>query len=377
MSQYPDHLQLHLLDDPPIMANNKKQQKKQRAVFATASHSKVNQKKNSAASSSMGNQQDRNDQPAATAEGSQDSIMGTIIKGIKGFTIDSAESIILKNDADKDKNEANDSSADNENVLVSEWQQVDLRAKVNNLSDDKDKPIENKSKSKDKAKATSLSQEEDDDIDREWEHVEAENSLNDDTIFTLDADRHLCTLWFFTTHSFSTMASLLNYSLDRPLPIRLHGDDTKARFLELMKTPDNPRAFIVHEIQRISLTKNVEWDRSIQQAEGMFTEAWIKMKDDISEERELGERALGGKTYDNLSDAEYLKRVGKERLWSVKERKAIQDRTWGGLGAKVTRPSGENLGSHLDVYTQGVRLPQTMKLGKKSGLLGWGSRLGL
>ncbi|TID17321.1 hypothetical protein E2P81_ATG07897 [Venturia nashicola] len=383
------------------MANTKKQ-KKQHA----------NQKKQPAnavaPSSSMGNEQDQREQSAAVVSGSQDSIMSTIIKGITGFTIDSAESIIPKNDkldfpndmsetcpvepaaqnalsiqpgtkakpVSEGESKAKDYSAASENALDSGWTQVDIYGKIKDTDTDTDTEPYNtiiKGIGKGKAKATSCSLAQDD-LDAGWEHVEAENSLNDNTIFTIDADRQLCILWFFTTHSFSTMASLLNYSLAQPLPVRIHGQDAKDRFLVLAKPTKYARAFVYHEVKRLSVTKNVEYKPPVQTLDQVFAEAWAKMQEQISEERELGENSA---CYDDLIDVEYLQRLGKQRLWGVLERKALQGRAWGGLGAKVTRPEGVELGSDLDLYMQGVRAQETMRLGKKGlfakakGLLGY------
>lgn len=430
MSEYPDHLQLR--NDLPVMAKNKNQkkqraaaaaassnQKKQSAAGAMATSSMSNQKKQTAAaaaaSSSMSNQQDQETQSAAAPSDSQDSMIGAIIKQIKGFTIDSAESVLLNNDkADypsdqsepvdqsnilngpstntkakntdkgKGKGKAKEPSTETGDDLDSEWEQVHIHGNIkaqdiDSDDTDDDSPIKGISKGKAIAKPTSPPPAADDSSldDRDWEQINHPTSENENTIFTLDADRHLCTLWFFTTHSFSTIASLLNYSLPQPLAIRIHGQEAKNRFLELAKSPDYARAFVYHEVKRLSLVKDVDWKAPIQQTDRMFTEAWARMQDDVSKECEVGEKRVrngfGGVVgYDGITDDEYIDRFGKERLWSVEERKALQGRPWGGLGSKVTRPEGEELGSHLDVYMQGVRAEETMTFGKKKGLLGFG-----
>lgn len=414
MSQYPDHLQLHLRTNPSTMANNKKQ-KKQRAAAAaaTTSSSNSNQKKQPATApatpSSVSNQRDQKDQEgrseimataSGSSSGSRDSIMSTIIRGIKGFTIDSAESIILKNDksdfpsdqsatfpgepadqlnvltksdtldkiVDKGKGEAKTTPVDSENDLDGDWEQVDIHGRIKDIDTDantkaKDTTVTGISKGKGKAKASPSSLEQDD-LDQEWEPVEAENSLNDNTVFTLDADRQLCILWFFTTHSFSTMASLLNYSLAHPLPVRIHGQDAKDRFLKLAKSTSYTRAYVYYDVKRLSVVKNVDYSAAVQSTDHMFAEAWARMQQDLSEERELDD---GGESCDDTSDAEYRRHLSTQRLWDVSERKALHGMPWGGLSAKVTRPEGEKLGSCLGLFTQGWRAEETMRLGKKKG----------
>ncbi|QDS71904.1 hypothetical protein FKW77_000312 [Venturia effusa] len=400
--EIPDHLQLHFHADSLAMVNNRKQ-KKQRAAAGTAmnSSSKDTQRAQlaaSAAASSLSNdQQNSKEQPAVAASDSQDSIIGTIIKGLKSFSIDSSDSVVLKKDnkiSPSDKIESfapvidtkastGDNGEDNamgpitnsEDDLDFEWAQVDINGQIKGMSDSspeehKDATIKVTSNSKGEAKPEIINSSlEQDCLDREWEHVEAENSQNDNTIFTLEADRHLCILWFFTAHSFSTMASLLNYSLAKSLPMRIHGQDAKDRFLELAKSSNYPRAFVFHEVKRLSEIKGVDWQPAVQQMDRAFTEAWGRMQEDISVERERGEKR---ERYDDLSDVDYVRRLGKSRLWSVEERKLLQGRPWGGLGAKVTRPKGEQLGSYLDIHMQGVREAVSMSLGKKKGFLGLG-----
>lgn len=375
-----------------------KRQKRQRAAAAAAmdSSSKSNEikqlDKQVAPLNCLNHQPDPKRESLAAASSSQDSIVGTIIKGLKGCTIDSRESVALENDKVEIPNdraetgpgqsnteaEFGGNSGDNEidvpphseSDLDSEWEQVDINGRIKDMDDsstEEDNGNTIRGISKAKAATQSLEQ---DYLDREWEHVEAETQ-NDDTVFNLEADRHLCILWFFTTHSFSTMASLLNYSLSKPLAIRIHGQDAKDRFLELAKSSNYPRAFVYHEVKRLSETKGVDWQPAVQQMDRVFTRAWDRMHEDMSVERELGEER---EHYDNVSDVEYVQNLGESRLWSVEERKVLQGRPWGGLGAKVTRPVGDELGSHLGIHVQGVREAATTILGrkKKKGLLGLG-----
>lgn len=399
------------------MVKNRNQNKQRVAAAAASSNQKKQSAVGATASSSTSNQQDQETQPAAAPSGSQDSMIGAIIKQIKGFTIDSAESVLLNNDevdypcdksepvdqtnipnqsstntkvkktdkTDKGKGKAKDPSTDTEDDLDSEWEQVDIHGYIkakdidsDDTSDEKDTPIKGIGKGKGKTTSPPPVATDDSSLDdRDWEQINHHTFENENTIFTLDADRHLCTLWFFTTHSFSTIASLLNYSLPQPLPIRIHGQEAKNRFLELAKSPDYARAFVYHEVKRLSLVKDVDWKAPLQQTDRMFTEAWARMQDDVFKEREVGEKRVCSEFgsvvgYDGITDEKYIERFGKERLWSVGERKALQCRPWGGLGSKVTRPEGEELGSHLDVYMQGVRAEETMTFGKKKGLLGFG-----
>jgi hypothetical protein len=128
--------------------------------------------------------------------------------------------------------------------------------------------------------------------------------------------------WFFTTYSFSTIASLLNYSVvNPPLSIRLYGKDAEDRFLFLEREKTYSRSYTYHEIKRLASQKGIDWTLAIRAQDLVFANAWRNMQDALEEQHVIGEKRkykLGSQEemktgYDALSEKKCVK-LGQPRL---------------------------------------------------------------
>jgi hypothetical protein len=193
---------------------------------------------------------------------------------------------------------------------------------------------------------------------RHWEHLTTDEEAQDLKGWTLEADRHLCLLWFFTPYSFCTIASLLNYSATTPpLPRRIHGRQAKKRLIKLSADKTYDRAFVYHDIKRLAATAEAaDWSSAVQEADHAFAAAWSRMRHDIDTAKLRGEESrftAGGKEvrggYDRLTDAQ-LARMRRRRKWGVKERKKLEGAgKWGGLGVVgICRPEVVESGYETD-----------------------------
>jgi hypothetical protein len=150
---------------------------------------------------------------------------------------------------------------------------------------------------------------------------------------------------------------------------RIKPQDAKDRFLVLAKQDSYTRAFIYHEIKRLSVQKGIDWSPAVVSQAAIFAAAWKVMAKEVEAERYLGEERkfkLGHEGvrqtgYDQLSDSKYAKLRGKERMWGIEERKNLQGMRWEGLGSGVVRPDGGELGSQMGTDVQGVRVKASEK----------------
>jgi hypothetical protein len=217
-----------------------------------------------------------------------------------------------------------------------------------------------------------------DELEREWEFVNNDDRDVKDEGWTLEADRQLCILWFFTTCSFTTIASILNYSaINPPMPKRIHGKETKKRFILLSTDSKYSRCYIYHEVKRLAAQKGIDWTPAIRAQDLTFSNAWKAMREVLEHQRFIGEERRFKSTrsgnihsgYDRLSDKN-CEKLGHPRLWSIDERKKLLGMTWKGLGTVgVARPTSIDKGYGTDVDVERAKVGLDIKA-KKAGWFG-------
>lgn len=140
--------------------------------------------------------------------------------------------------------------------------------------------------------------------------------------WSLEADRHLCVLWFFTSHSLLTIASLLNYTT------KFNHWVTKnmaKRRIQSLQSKSYDRAFVYYEIKRMDSIKD-DWSADIRQLDIHFKSSWRRMEEQLVKENYLGEELH----YD-LITCEELARMGRRRRWTPVQRKSLMEKSYMGL----------------------------------------------
>ncbi|KAF2430262.1 hypothetical protein EJ08DRAFT_697553 [Tothia fuscella] len=142
--------------------------------------------------------------------------------------------------------------------------------------------------------------------------------------WSLEADKHLCVLWFFTPHSLSTISSLLNYTLssaNKP-PTRFTTKKIKER-LQLLQSKTYDRAFIYHQTEK--LVKEDNYSAEIAELNNRFGKAMATMRA-VAEREEF--------------DVQQRGEMGLRRRWNAAQRKKLIGKKFRGLErvAKGVRP---------------------------------------